>query len=222
MRSPLDRRVALVALAVSATAIVVPITMARARLPGNDHARRDLLVLARRSERASWIVDFDFARVLVNGQRLRERITEANGPPLHIAASGAVVTVDFGNRVASCTTTKAGPRCIEHKEDPSLASSVVYAEVTRLGAYRVEQAADRTIAGEPARCFRLVTRGRAWPQLGAQTEQCYASDGVPLFSELQRAEGSDSRAAVRVERRVTRAALGALLDRLNREQQAGG
>jgi hypothetical protein len=124
--------------------------------------------------------------------------------------------------VASCTTTGTGrPRCIDHKEGKTLASSEVYREVTRLGAYGVERRADRTVAGERARCFELVALGRAWPQLGAQSEECYASDGVPLRSELRRDGVVDVREAVRVRRRVTPATLRDLLARLEREQAAG-
>jgi hypothetical protein len=223
MRAPLDRRVAVIALVTAAVASLLAIVTMRGSSPGDhDRARQDLLTFARRSERSSWLVDFDFTRTLANGQHLTQRVTEANRPPIHIASSASSVTVDFGDRVASCTTTGTGaPQCIEQKEGATLASWEVYREVIRLGAYGVERRADRTIAHEQAHCFTLVARGSAWPQLGAQTEQCYASDGIPLRSEVRRGGAVDAREAVRVNRRATAATLRELLARLERDQAAG-
>jgi hypothetical protein len=99
--------------------------------------------------------------------------------------------------------------------------SAVYREVTKLGAYRVERADAREVAGEHAQCFRLVATGRAWPQLGERTEQCFADDGVPVWSELVRPGGThDTRAAQRIERNVSATTVGALVGRLEEEQEA--
>jgi hypothetical protein len=229
MRSPLDRRVAVVALAAATVAMAVPIATVRAPLPhvaDNEgrraEARRELLVLARRAERATFLVDFAFERRLAGGPRLTEVSTEANRPPLHIVSSGATVTVDFGRRIVTCTETDKGPSCLERADDPALALSAVYREVTRLGAYAVERIDDRTIARERARCFRLVAARAALPQLGQYTEQCYAADGVPLRSVVKRTASLDARVAQQVKRDVTTAELSALLDRLDQEAGTGG
>jgi hypothetical protein len=141
---------------------------------------------------------------------------------VHVNSSSNTVTVDFGDHVTSCTATADGPTCIDEKTDPALALSAVYREVTRLGAYRVERAPDRTVAGARARCFRLVATGRAWTQLGASTEQCYAADGIPVWSELVRpgTAGRDTRVAQRVERNVSAKTVSALVGRLDQERAA--
>jgi hypothetical protein len=188
----------------------------------DDGAAAQLVALARAQERGSWLVEFRFTRALHGGGSLDQRVTEANRPPLHVSASASSVTVDFGDRVASCTDMADGPRCIERRDDPSLATSVVYREVLRLGAYTVERTDDRTVAGEHAQCFALVAQGRPWPQLGDRGEQCYAADGVPLRSEVTRARATDSREAVSVERDIRASALEGLLDRLDQEQDRSG
>jgi len=222
MRFPLDRRVAVIALVVAVVVVAVTITAAHSPPARDDRARRELLALARRQDRASWLVEFDFTRTLANGEQLREAVTEANRPPVHVLSSGTTVTVDFGARTASCTNTDKGPKCIEQADDPSLASSAVYREVTALGAYRVERLSGATFAGEPARCFALAAVARPWPQLGDRTEQCYARDGVPLHSSIRRGQGVDSRDAVRVIRNVGARRLAALVGRLDRERGASG
>jgi hypothetical protein len=155
---------------------------------------------------------------LGNGEQLAQRMTEASRPPLSVRASPTTVVVDFGDRVASCTATDEGPRCREGDDDPTLAPSRVYAEVTRLGAYAVERGPTRTVGGETARCFRLVAQQAPWPQLGRVAEHCYGADGVPLRSEITRDGSTDTRVAVRVDRDVTAAELQSLLDRLEEEQ----
>jgi hypothetical protein len=222
MRSPVDRRIAAVVLVLGVVSILLPTVIARDAATGDDAAAADLVALARRQERGSWLVDFQFTRALHNGGDLDQPVTEANRPPTHVTASGSTVTVDFGDKVASCTETGDGPRCIERRDDPSLASSVVYREVLRLGAYTVERVADRAIAGERAHCFLLVAKGRTWPQIGERAEQCYADDGVPLRSAVTGARATDTRTAVRVERDIPASALRALLDRLDREQEQDG
>jgi hypothetical protein len=222
MRSPVDRRIAAVVLVLGVVSILLPTLIARGATNGDETAAADLVALARRQERGSWLVDFRFSRSLHSGGNLDQKVTEANHPPTHVTASGSTVTVDFGDKVASCTETADGPRCIEQRDDPSVASSVVYREVLRLGAYTVERIADRTIAGEIAQCFLLVAKGRPWPEIGDRAEQCYAADGVPLRSSVTRARATDTRTAERVRRDIPTSALRALLDRLDREQDQDG
>jgi hypothetical protein len=222
MRPTLDRRVGVLALAAAALATLVPVatSFSSSATERDTNARRDLLALARRRERRDWLVEYRFTRTLANGQHLDQRTTEANRPPVHVTSSSTAVTVDFGDHTASCTSTADGPKCIDEKSGPALELSAVYAEVTRLGAYRVERAPARTVANEIAQCFRLVANGRAWPQLGDTTEQCYAHDGVPLWSELVRASARDTRVARRVERDVSAKTVSALVGRLEQEQDA--
>jgi hypothetical protein len=223
MRPTLDRRVGVLALAAAAlatTLIPVATSFSSSATERDTTARRDLLALARRREQGNWLVDYRFTRTLANGQHLDQQTTEANRPPVHVTSSSTAVTVDFGDHTASCTSTADGPKCIDEKSGPALALSAVYAEVTRLGAYHVERAPARQVANETAQCFRLVAGGRAWPQLGDSTEQCYADDGVPLWSELVRASARDTRVAQRVERDVSAKSVSALVGRLEQEQDA--
>jgi hypothetical protein len=222
MRLSLDRRVGVLALAAAALATLVPVatSFSSSATEADTTARRDLLALAQHRERGNWLVEFRFTRTLANGRHLDQQVVEANRPPVHVSSSPTAVTVDFGDHVASCSATADGPQCVDEKSQPALALSVVYREVTRLGAYDVERAADRTVAGAHARCFRLVASGRPWPQLGDSTEQCYADDGVPVWSELVRAGARDTRVAQRVERNVSAKTVSALLDRLEEEEHA--
>jgi hypothetical protein len=128
--------------------------------------------------------------------------------------SDEAVTVDFGDRVTSCTATDDGPQCLERRDDPTLAPSDVYRTVVELGGYSVERLDDRTVAGERATCFALVARARPTRQLGERTEQCYARDGVPLRAVTDRGSSVDTLVAVRAQRDVTAEYINDLLDRL--------
>src|SRR4051794_13313588 len=112
MRSPVDRRIAAVVLVLGVVSILLPTLIARGATNGDETAAADLVALARRQERGSWLVDFRFSRSLHSGGNLDQKVTEANHPPTHVTASASTVTVDFGDKVASCTETADGPRCI--------------------------------------------------------------------------------------------------------------
>jgi type II secretory pathway pseudopilin PulG len=228
----LDRRALLAALVIVGLAALVFVARSGASSHPSDSAsaraaqadRAQLLALAARGERATWLVTFSFARQLASGATLRQDLTEANRPPVHVNAGSDAVTVDFGDHVTSCTTTSKGPRCIDEKSSPSLAPSAVFRVVTRIGAYRVEREADTTIAGEPARCFRLVAIAATHtvPSLGTSSEQCYATDGVPLRSSVTTGTSTDTRTATHVTRDVTNARLDALLQQLDQKRAAAG
>jgi hypothetical protein len=222
-RPSVDRRAVFAVLVL--TAFVTFLAIGATRLfggsppaPPSARARDGLLRLAAKQQHATWFVQYDFERVLTNGQKLSQRSTEANRPPVHVTASGGTVTVDFGKKTASCTATGAAARCTETPTDPSLAPAEVYRVVTSLGAYTVTQLGDRTIAGEPVSCFRLsATRSPTVPSLGPRTDLCYTPDGVPMFSETRTATATDTRAAVTVQRKVTNAMLDGLLHQLDQK-----
>jgi hypothetical protein len=221
----LDRRAVLAALVLVALASIMFVARSRSSTKADDtKARADLLALAAKRERGTWLVEFRFTRRLASGATLHQTVTEANRPPVHIDAGGDGVTVDFGNRVTSCTTTSKGPRCITEKSAPSLAPAAVYRVVTKIGAYRVRPETDTTIAGEHAECFRLIaiTSPRTIPSLGTETEQCYAADGVPLRSSVVNATSTDTRTALTVTRAVTNARLNALLHQLDQNATTPG
>src|SRR5689334_21091504 len=147
------------------------------KIANDTHARDAFLALAERSDAGTWLVQFDFTRVAPGGRQLRQNETEANRPPVHVTANSTTVTVDFGTRVVSCTSTAEGPRCLPEQTGRTLPPAAVYHVVTRLGGYRVEPAPARTIAGERARCFRLTATRASLADLGTDAERCYATDG---------------------------------------------
>ena len=184
-----------------------------------------MLDLARAQERERWWVEFAAVRRLASGQELPRAVTEANRPPLHITSTGGTVTVDLGDKVVACTLVDGEERCLESDDDPALAPAGVYATLTRLGAYpRRARAPNRSVAGETASCFRLVSQTRVVAQLGVRTELCWADDGVPLWSQLERTGGAtDTRTAQRVSRRVPADLVDQLVAALEEEpSEAGG
>jgi len=223
-----ERRVAIIV--VVSVAVVTAATLGATHFLGRSRppepsarARAELLRLATAQQHATWLVHYEFDRVLHNGQRLKQAATEANRPPVHVTASGGNVTVDFGARTASCTATGARASCIEEPSDPSLQPAQVYRVVTSLGAYTVAQRSDRTIAGDRASCFRLKATGAMTvPSLGPLTDVCYSADGVPLFSEIRTATATTTRVAESVDRKVTNATLDALLQELDQKQATAG
>jgi hypothetical protein len=227
-RRVVDRRAALTVLLLAA--VVTAVTLGATRFLGQSHdirpsaaARAELLRLATAQQHATWLVHYEFDRVLRSGQRLSQASTEANRPPVHVTAAGGSVTVDFGTRTATCTATGARARCSEEPSDPSLQPAEVYRVVTALGAYSVAKLPDRTIAGDLASCFRLQATGAMTvPSVGPLTDLCYSADGVPLFSARRTATATDTRVAVTVDRKVTNAALDALLHQLDQKQAVSG
>jgi hypothetical protein len=221
-----DRRVAFVSLAVAVVVAVVVAGVVVATRPdhGTDtKALNEFLGLATRREKTTWLVTYRFDRRLGSGRTLTQSVTEGNRPPVHVLSGSGTVTVDFGDRIASCTATPKGPNCSEHKSTPSLAPAEVYRVATSLGGYRVVRGPTMTVAGEPATCFRLIApKHKTTPTLGDETVQCYAADGVPLRSEFHHNGVVDTRTATKVTRKVSDAALNAILQKLDRERAAAG
>jgi hypothetical protein len=221
----MDRRVVFVSLAVAVVAVaaVVGIVVARDHNGSADQTLDDFLALTTKREKNTWLVRYAFTRRVPSGGTLHQTITEGNRPPVHVLASSGMVTVDFGNRIASCTSGTTGPSCNEQKHSRSLSPSVVYRVAIGLGGYTLERGETVTVAGEQAQCFRLIApSGKATATLGTETVQCYASDGVPLRSELHHDGVVDTREAVSVKRKVSDADLDGILRRLDQEQSAAG
>jgi hypothetical protein len=228
MRLRYDRRVALVAFALAGVAIIVTIAVAQgpepstSSTPSDPVVRAELLDLARNQARVSWLAEYTEVRRLDSGRELPRAVTEANRPPLHVTSAGGTVTADLGDEVISCTTVddEPEPQCLRRADEDEVPLAEVYATLTRLGIYRVERADDRTVAGEPTRCYRLVAAKGTTPQFGHRTESCWADDGVPLYSQLVRGGFTDTRAAQRVERDVGPDVVDRLLAQLEAESSA--
>lgn len=181
--------------------------------------RMELLVAYERSRRQTWLVEFDFRRRLGNGGRLDLRVIELNRPPDHLVAGlgGLSGRVD-GQRVAcgdvegQAVCAPGGP-AVPYEEE--LANQLgELRDVLQPPAkwYAVEEGRPRVVAGERTRCYllRRIVDVPA-PPYGERAEYCFAADGVPLLTRIERREGTDERVAVEVRRQVSEADIEALL-----------
>jgi hypothetical protein len=226
MRLRFDRRVALAVLALAGVAIIATIAIARDPEPAepasDPAARAELLQLARRQVRGTWLVEFSAVRRLASGRELPRVVTEANRPPLHASSAGGTVTVELEDEVITCSRVDGKDQCLEKPNEASVPIAEVYATVTRLGVYRVERAPSRIVAGETARCFRLVAQSGTAPDFGNRTESCWAEDGVPLYSRVERDDYRDTRTAFEVEREVPANVVDRLVAELEEEPGPAG
>jgi hypothetical protein len=168
-------------------------------------ATRDLVALMRAGERGSWSVKYAFTRTLAGGRALRESMQEARDPSLHVLRSGSAMSVDQGDRSYDCTLAGSRVACTESAAATVLPPSEVVRVAVSIGAYAVTNAPATTIAGERARCFRVVTTGRGQlPDLGVEADLCLGASGVSLRQRVVRASGDvDERLAQSVTERVT-------------------
>jgi hypothetical protein len=181
--------------------------------------RVEFLATYARSRRATWLVTFDFRRRLVNGGRLDLEVVEVNRPPDHLIAGLGGLSGSVGGRRVVCDQVAGRELCAPEGEampfEDELASELSELwDVLQPPAkwYAVETGRPREIAGEGARCWvlrKIVTVPS--PPYGERAEYCFAADGVPLLTRIERREGTDERIAVDVSRRVTQADVDAVL-----------
>jgi hypothetical protein len=211
VRRQFDGRVAAGAFGLVAVALLVTVGFAGAPGPvvnrTDPTAARELLTLMRAGERGSWSVKYDFTRTLAGGRTLRQSMQEARVASLHVLRSGSVMTVDQGKRSFNCNLVEGRPACTESAAGTALAPSEVLRVAVSVGAYTVVKDAGATIAGEQARCFRVLATGHGQlPDLGIEADLCLAPNGVSLSQRIVRASGdADERLAREVEAPVTRA-----------------
>ncbi|GIU90285.1 MAG: hypothetical protein KatS3mg010_1384 [Acidimicrobiia bacterium] len=106
-----------------------------------------------------------------------------------------------------------------HSRRPDVVRTVV-----ALRTYAVAPRPDETLAGERARCFRVLAVRGVLPALGTETVYCLAEDGLPLRRRVAGPVRTDEWVAVRVERDPPREHYAALLRELalSAEALAGG
>lgn len=181
--------------------------------------RARLLAAYERSRRATWLVSFDFRRRLVNGGRLDLEVVELNRPPDHLVAGLGGLSGSVAGRRVVCDQVEGrelcapeGPAISFEDELAGLISELSDVLQPPAKWYAVEAGGGREIAGEQARCYvlrRIVAVPS--PPYGERAEYCYAADGVPLLTRIERREGTDERVATEVSRQVTQGDVDALL-----------
>lgn len=182
-------------------------------------ARERLVARFEAGRRATWLVQFDFVRTLKNGQGLRGDITEANRPPDHLTSGIGGASGTRAGRQITCTEVRGATTCAASGTPAPPFEQTLAEQVANLRDvlvvphhwYDVTRITRLTIAGERGDCF-LMTRITVVPSppYGERTEMCFAADGVPLRTRIERSEGTDERTATRVQRTVTDADLNAL------------
>ena len=185
---------AAVGFAIGAVALIGAGAFARAPLPTVDTrdpaAAGDLVALMRAGEHGSWVVNFDFTRTLANGSVLRERASEGRSGRLHVLVSGPSMTIDTGAKSYACAVAAELSGCRQSTVGTTLPASEVLRIAIDAGAYDVVRRPDTTIAGHPARCFRVRATGQGGlPDIGVETDRCFGAGGIPLRISVVRPPG---------------------------------
>jgi hypothetical protein len=205
----LDRRVAVGGFSLSAVVLLGAAAFARAPLPATDvrdpAAARALVALMRAGERSRWIASYDFTRTLANGLTLHQRRREGHSTTLDVVVSGTAMTIEHGQRSYDCELVGERSGCKESIVGVTLPASDVLRVAVAIGAYDVVREPDATIAGLRAQCFRVRATGHgSLPDLGVETENCLADDGISLRLLVVRPPGNvDEQVATAVQSRAT-------------------
>jgi len=172
--------------------------------------REELIATYGRSRRATWLVTFDYHRRTAAGGRLDLGLTELNRPPDHLTSGMGGLKGRVGDRQIVCTEVDGRPLCapgapVVPFEEEISAQLGELRDVLQPPAkwYAVEAGPARVVAGERAACFalrRIVNVPD--PPYGERAEYCFAGDGTPLLTRIERREGTDERLAVTVSRQV--------------------
>jgi hypothetical protein len=172
--------------------------------------REELLATYARSRRATWLVTFEYHRRTAAGGRLDLRLTELNRPPDHLSSGLGGLNGRVGDRQVVCTDVDGRRLCapsgpVVPFEDELAAQLGELRDVLQPPAkwYAVEAAPARRLAGEPAACYGLRRIADVPdPPYGERAEYCFAADGAPLLTRIERREGTDERVAATVTRQV--------------------
>jgi hypothetical protein len=208
-RYALDRRIATLAVALAAVGLLVTVGVAAAppvpRPEPDADAARELVALLRAGEQGSWMVTYDFERRLAGGRTLAVPMREARNEELHVLTAGTSMKFETPNRAYDCTLVDARAACHEVDRTRELPESEVLRVAVNTGVYGVSQLPNRTVAGEPARCFLILPTGPGTlPDIGTETAVCLSNDGIALDERVARATGTtDQRVATAVVRDVT-------------------
>jgi hypothetical protein len=208
-RHALDRRIAALLFSLTAAGLLVTVGVAAApplpRPEPDADAARELVALMRAGEARSWTATYEFTRTLADNRALRELMREARDDEQHVLIAGSSMTYDTPTRSYDCTLVDTRADCQVSERTQALPESEVLRVAVNRGVYGVSPLPDRTIAGEPARCFLLLPTGpRMLVDVGTETAVCLSGDGIPLEERIVRTTGNtDQRVATVVERDVT-------------------
>jgi hypothetical protein len=211
-----DRRVAALLFSLAAIGLIATVAVAAApplpRPAPDAAAARDLVALLRRGEGGRWLVTYDFTRTLADGRQLREVMREARRDDLHVLTAGTSMTVETATGSYDCTLVEVRAGCRPSGGPAGLPESEVLRVAVNADAYGVSRLPGRTIAGEDARCFRVLPTGPGvLPDIGTETVTCLSRDGIALDERIVRTTGNtDERVATALERGVTRERIRAL------------
>lgn len=181
--------------------------------------REEFIDAWERSRRATWSVEFDYQRRLGNRGRLDLQIVEVNRPPDHLVAGHGGLNGRVEGREVVCDAVDGQEVCAPtgtaapfEEELAAQLSELRDALQPPAKWYAVEEGDARRVAGEPARCFvlrRIATVPS--PPYGDRAEYCFATDGAPLLTRIERRQGTDTRVATEIRRTVTEADINQLL-----------
>jgi len=216
-----DRRRAALFFSLAAIALLVTVAVAAAPLlprPAPDAgAARELVRLMRGGERESWLVTYTFTRTLADGRALREVMREGRAHDLHVLTAGTSMTIETARGSYDCTLVETRAGCTRSGDGKVLPESEVMRIAVNTGVYEVSRLPSRTIAGEHARCFRVLPTGPGMlPGIGTETDVCLADNGIALDERVARATGNtDERVATEVARGVSSDRIKALARRFD-------
>lgn len=204
-RVSLDRRTALAAWAVAVSGLLVAVGVSGAPAVSvhDPVAFGELVELLDASERGAWLVEYRFERRRHDGTTLAVETVEARRRRVHVVRAPAAVTVELGDRVFECSALgpdggRAG--CVVRRGEPVLATADVLRALVGDGTYAVQTLTGEWIAGERARCFRVMATRGFVPEVGLVRELCFTGDAVPLRTMVLDVNGRDERVARRVVR----------------------
>lgn len=186
----------------SVTAALSEPPVRRPRVEHDAQAFVELTRLLDAGERASWIVEYDYARTLAGGRTTTARVSHARGDRVRVTRDATSADVVLGRTAYHCTVAGGEVQCLAMPRDerPALSTADVVRTVVDLRAYAVARLPDETLAGERARCFRVLAVRGLLPALGSETVYCLADDGVLLRRRVAGPVRTDEWTAAGVER----------------------
>jgi hypothetical protein len=209
MARPIDRVVAAVVVVVASVAVLTTTALVHSPAPGrDDDALLDFVRLLEAGDDATWLVQYAAERSSGADRRVSYALVDANRPPVRVRSGLGSVTVTTPETSITCTDVDdESSACHDVTGDTTRPPGLVAAAIAQVvldGAYALEPAPGRDVAGEAARCFRAEHRsGPTLGSLGTRSVHCFAADGVPLRTRVERFGVVDERTATAVSRAVT-------------------
>jgi hypothetical protein len=209
----IDRRIAVSCLLL-VIAVLVPITAASETssppAPTHDAAAADALVAQMRSgEQSDAVLEYTFTRTRGDdGRSLSSPLTEVRYGEAAMSQANDSLTIQLPTVAYRCQRVDDGASCYKRDERAPVPVSTLLRTAVDSGAYDVTRAPAVEVAGERAECF--VVRSRVSgeiPGLGHTFTTCLAPGGIPLRTQVEAVNSTDTWEAVSVRRDIDRAAV---------------